>query len=536
MDNSSHHNLNGTRHVESQSDEACEGEKSHRHLVEKIRADRMDLEQKIQNIKNHIETCSKVMKQLKKRPDNKEKYDNLTKTRASLVANAVHLQQLLKKLKQSESQAGQLADREQILTSEFGTNSNGVDGASSNGAPPISEQESSTPKSTPEKPEEEEKETKEELMRRIKHSQTQLRIMESQQQKLRTIKEEIQKKLTLSKLREIEIVPVTKNDDRLEQTKSFISMSPSQDESALREALNGSTGGTEGPPGATCSPHAGSHSPRGPSEPPDPSDLQSRLAALQQRREQLDTMVQHLATLQQSAVSDPCPPPLTVDVDGCASTWEERNARTTLSQHRFRLQQLEHTLHTLTNTLHSSTRNGRIQPAGGLPSPEEGREETVQQVQLPAQQEVDSSDQKVERDNHQPEKEDQQSTNKKTQQATLDLPCSQLEEKKQEMELTRRQLLQARQLMSAVELARASGQRLSTCVPRELTQLLSQQSASADRSASQQHISKQQASEYVTLLKNMTESVDFLQEVNDGHNKTGELQQDSGKQVKLNQR
>lgn len=461
----------------SSEDEPPEGADQQRGpapLLERIRRDRQDLEAKIAKLKGYISASSEMMNKLKDIPDMKERYESLAATRADLVQNAVNLQQLLLKLKQSESRATTLAGRERALAQETTARNEAA----------FSEL---THELTPEMlaeldPEDRANyEKKRELLKRINQSQEKLRTMEAEQQRLRMLKESVEWKLAEARANRLGLQEKAQEllhdmpgvHPAADATNWESTAAP--DRSALA-GLNARVAALESVPLEGLDPQSS-------------QQLRQKLQALAEKRQQLDAMAARLAQLtnlqedEGAPQGEPRPP--TGDAGPAAAQpeqWQEQHAAAMVGQ-RARLHQLEQSVAQIRQTL------AQAEPA-------QLTDEPAQQARL-----------------------EQERTTRLLHQQELSL-----QRKQQEVEESRQQLTRLRQLMTSVEQAHASGQRLSEAVPHQLTELLASASQlnslppSADSEPAdgapgtdRAHDDGQsRAAEYVELLRRLQVSIDSL--------------------------
>jgi len=446
-------------------------------LLERIRRDRQDLEARITKLKGYIQASSDMMSQLKDAPDMKERYEKLLATRADLVQNAVNLQQLLNKLKQSESRASALAGRERALAAETAAQNESA----------FTELAQELPAEAVADLDPEDRvnyEKKRELLKRINQSHEKLRAMETEQQRLRMMKENVEWKLAEARASRLGLAE--RAEEMLQDmpggavhpaaAATNFESTAAPDRSAL-ETLNARVAALQSLPlealdAATA------------------EQLQGRLSQLAEKRQQLDGLAEQLRQLQLQSQLEDRPDDSLPSGDGArpdspvsreqAEFMEQHVAA--ISGQRQRLHQLEATVADIRTTLELQS------------SAEE------QQPQL--QQDQDRGEQLLQE-----------------QEQVLQRRAQQVAEQKEQLE-------RMKQLMTSVEEAHASGQRLSDAVPHQLTELLASvnqldkqlpaaaddqpQPGPADVNVQPDSQSQSQAEEYVQVLRNLQQSVDSL--------------------------
>lgn len=457
----------------SEEEEPPEGgdqQRSPAPLLERIRRDRQDLEAKIAKLKGYISASSDMMNKLKDVPDMKERFESLAATRADLVQNAVNLQQLLVKLKQSESRASNLAGRERALAQETtARNESAFSELTHELSPEMLAELDPEDRANYEK--------KRDLLKRINQSQEKLRTMEVEQQRLRMMKENVEWKLVEARsnrmglqekahelLHDMPGVHPAADATNWESTAA-------PDRSALA-GLNARVAALESVPLEGLGEEAA-------------QQLRQKLQALAEKRQQLDAMATQLAQLTKLSAEEEVPPeqPRPPTGDSAAQQepdqeqdqeWQEQHVAAMAGQ-RSRLQQLEQSVEQIKQTLALDPNDDPV---------EQARQEQERNNRLIQEQEQS------------------------------------LQRKQLQVEESRRQLGRLRQLMTSVEEAHASGQRLSESVPHQLTELLasvsqlSSQPQSADggdgsdRAQHDGHSSR--AAEYVDVLRSLQNSIDTL--------------------------
>ncbi|XP_037071281.1 uncharacterized protein LOC119092424, partial [Pollicipes pollicipes] len=285
---------NGLVSSEEEHVEGAEPQRSPAPLLERIRRDRQDLEAKIAKLKSYISASSDMMSKLKDVPDMKERYETLSATRADLVQNAVNLQQLLVKLKESENRASTLAGRERALAAETAARSEANFNELTRELPPEMVAELD--------PEDRANyEKKRELLSRINQSHEKLRAMEVEQQRLRMMKENVEWKLAEARANRMGLQEKAQEllhdmpgvHPAADATNWESTAAP--DRSALA-SLNARVAALQSLPLEGLDAAAA-------------EQLQERLRGLAEKRRQLDDMAEQLAQLQrQSQLEDRSPP------------------------------------------------------------------------------------------------------------------------------------------------------------------------------------------------------------------------------------
>ncbi|XP_037071283.1 uncharacterized protein LOC119092426 [Pollicipes pollicipes] len=293
---------NGLVSSEEEHVEGAEPQRSPAPLLERIRRDRQDLEAKIAKLKSYISASSDMMSKLKDVPDMKERYETLSATRADLVQNAVNLQQLLVKLKESENRASTLAGRERALAAETAARSEANFNELTRELPPEMVAELD--------PEDRANyEKKRELLSRINQSHERsgtlgsyfLRAMEVEQQRLRMMKENVEWKLAEARANRMGLQEKAQEllhdmpgvHPAADATNWESTAAP--DRSALA-SLNARVAALQSLPLEGLDAAAA-------------EQLQERLRGLAEKRRQLDDMAEQLAQLQrQSQLEDRSPP------------------------------------------------------------------------------------------------------------------------------------------------------------------------------------------------------------------------------------